>query len=261
MRALNVALITLGHQKQPVDIGYLKGWRSRIFLIGRITAIAHSPDATGDTWEYPDDQLSELIKAVPAADMTVAIVSAPVAQNFYSRRLKDNVVVLSLHEIAHILNSANFRLEHFVLRNIYQFSVYYHALGGTIPTVDSVSWSHDDIRGCLFDMNSQKSDILYSMDQPKLCEVCRTRLGSYAVDPEFLPALTSELQRLRKRLYFRMADWVKSHPIYALVITAAFGIPSQRPGVNYFRESKEDVVMVGLTSGSRGGVETRSVCD
>ena len=224
MRTLNVALVSLGQQKQPIDIAFLCQWRSRVVRINHAAAIAYTPNAKGKSWEYPDNQLRELVKPVDGADLTVAIVSAPIERNFYSRRLGNNVVVFSIHEMAHILHAANFQIEHFILRNIYQIAIYFHVLNGAVPESNSVSWSHHDIRGCLFDMNSQKSDILYSMHQPKLCDACRTRIGQNQVDPNLLSALDAELPRLRRKLFFQIVDWVKMHPIYSLLLTAAFGI-------------------------------------
>lgn len=224
MRVLNVALVSLGHQKQPVDVALLEKWPSGILKINHRAAIAYTPNGKGGSWEYPDDQLRALVQPLDGADITVVLVSAPIERNFYSRRLGNNVVVFSIHEIAHILNAANFRIEHFLLRNIYQIAIYFHALNGSVPDSNSLSWSHHDIRGCLFDMNSQKSDILYSMHQPKLCDACRTRIGQHQVDPAFLTTLDGELRKLRRRLFYRIVDWVKSHPIYSLLITAAFGI-------------------------------------
>ena len=224
MRKLNVALVSLGHQKQPVDMTFLANWRSESFKIASTELIAYTPNATGDNWEYPDSQLQKLVKPVRGADITFAVVSAPIERNYYSRRLRNNVVVFSIHEMAHILNEANFRIEHFLLRNIYQIAIYYQTQNDSVPESDLLSWSHHDIRGCLFDMNSQKSDILYSMHQPKLCEACRTRIGQHQIDPAFLGALDRELRRLQRKLFYRIVDWVKAHPINSLLITAGFGI-------------------------------------
>ena len=224
MRKLNIALITLGHQKEPIDINYLCGWQSNIFTITHRGAKPYTPDATGSNWEYPDSQMRKLVAPVKDADITVALVSAPIERNYNSRRLGNNIVVYSIHEMAHILSTANFRIEQFLLRNIYQITVYFHVLDGKVGKSDEVSWSHHDIRGCLFDMNSQKSDILYSMHQPILCEACRTRVGGTQIDPNFLLTLNSELKRIRRKLYFRIVDWVKVHPLYSLLITAIFGV-------------------------------------
>jgi hypothetical protein len=221
---VNCAKVGLGHQKEFIDIRYLCKWHSRIISITHSAAISFTPNAKGNSWEYPDAQLRKLVNPIEGADLTVAIVSAPIERNYYSRRLGNNVVVYSIHEMAHILRSANFQIEHFILRNIYQIAIYYHVLNGVIPESDSVSWSHHDIRGCLFDMNAQKSDILYSMHQPKLCDACRTRIGQQQVDPNLLSTLDTELPRLRRKLFFQIVDWVKMHPIYSLLLTAAFGI-------------------------------------
>ena len=224
MRKLNVALVSLGHQKQPIDFAFLESWPSHILKVSHQAAIEFTPNAQGRRWEYPDTQLRELVRRVDGADLTVAIVSAPIERNFYSRRLGNNVIVFSIHEMAHILSAGHFRLEHFLLRNIYQIALYFHALGGNVPDSGELSWSHHDIRGCLFDMNSQKTDILYSMHQPKLCDACRTRLREKQVDSALIPALDSELLRIRRELFYQVAEWVKCHPIYSLLITAAFAI-------------------------------------
>lgn len=224
MRQLDVALVSLGHQKQPIDGAFLGSWSSKIIKLRYGAAIEFTPNAQGRRWEYPDTQLRELVRPVEGADLTVAIVSAPIERNFYSRRLGNNLVVFSIHEMTHILNAGHFRIEHFLLRNIYQIAIYFHALGGTVPDSDELSWSHHDIRGCLFDMNSQKTDILYSMHQPTLCDACRTRLRQKQVDSALIPALDNELRRIRRQLFYQAVDWVKSHPIYSLLITAVFAI-------------------------------------
>lgn len=238
MRKLNVALVTLGHQKEPIDINYICRWRSNVITIKHEGDIPYTPNAKGANWEYLDAQLRRLISPVKGADITIAIVSAPIERNFYSRRLGDNVVVYSIHEMAHILRNANFQLEQFILRNIYQIAVYFHVLNGKVPSSEEVSWSHHDIRGCLFDMNSQKSDILYSMHQPSLCVACRTRVGQKQVDPSLLPTLDTELQRLRRKLFFQIADWIKLHPIYSLALTATFGIALNIVASIIFEKSK-----------------------
>ena len=69
-------------------------------------------------------------------------------------------------------------------------------------------------------MNANKSDIVFSMHKPKLCDGCRARVQDKQVNSGFLPALNNELSRIKKALYFRMVEWVKAHPLHALTITA-----------------------------------------
>jgi ElaB/YqjD/DUF883 family membrane-anchored ribosome-binding protein len=62
------------------------------------------------------------------------------------------------------------------------------------------------------------------MHRPILCLACRTHVQRRQIDPQFLPTLDNELDRLRKALYHRMTNLVKAQPIAALAITAAFGL-------------------------------------
>lgn len=204
-------------------MSYLEGWPSQIIKLSHGSSVGHLPDAEGENWEYTCDQLRSLVHADSNANFTVALISAPLEDNYYMRRLGDKVAVLSLFEMAEIVRFSDFKVEDYILRNIYELAVLYAANDALIPS-DAHSWAHDDVRGCLFDMNANKSDIVFSLHQPKLCDACKARTLSKQVDPGFLPALTNELQKIKKALYFRMAEWVKAHPILALIVTAIFAI-------------------------------------
>lgn len=219
MRPLKVSLVSLGSLKYPVDIAYLEGWTSQLFKVQHGASIGHLPNAEGSEWDYTDKQLGALIQADSDADFTLALINAPLENNYYMRRLGDKVAVLSLFEMAEIVRFSDFTIENFILRNIYELTVLYAANGKLIP-IDAHSWAHDDVRGCLFDMNASKPDIVFSMHKPKLCDGCRTRVLSKQVNSGFLPALDKELSRIKKARYFRMADWVRTHPLCTLAITA-----------------------------------------
>jgi hypothetical protein len=122
-----------------------------------------------------------------------------------------------------IVRPAGFTVEQYILRNIYELAVLYIANGNKL-SVDSHSWAHDDVKGCLFDMNSNKRDITFSLHQPTLCDVCRGKVTRKRLDAKFLPTLSKELQKLKKSLYFQISDWVMRSPILALVVTTLFAI-------------------------------------
>jgi hypothetical protein len=219
MRSLKISLVSLGSLKYPIDMAYLEKWESQLLVIQHGASIGHLPNAQGIDWVYTDEQLSTLIQADRDADFTLAIINAKLEDNYYMRRLGNNVAVLSLFEMAEIVRLSDFTVENFILRNIYSLAVLYAANGELFRT-DAFSWAHDDVRGCLFDMNANKSDIVFSMHKPKLCDGCRARVLDKQVNSGFLPALDKELSRIKKALYFRMVVWVKAHPLYALAITA-----------------------------------------
>jgi hypothetical protein len=223
MHPINISLVSLGSLKYPVDIAYLEGWKSQLVTIKHGASIGHLPNAEGLNWQYTNDQLNGLIKEDDDASFTLALINAPLEDNYYMRRLSNKVAVLSLFEMAEIVRFSDFTIENFILRNIYELVVLYAANGALIPT-DAHTWAHDDVRGCLFDMNANKSDIVFSMHQPTLCNACRARVLSKQVNSGFLPQLEDDLSKIKKALYFRMAEWVKTHPLYALTITAIFAI-------------------------------------
>jgi hypothetical protein len=223
MHPLKVTIVSLGSLKYPVNMSYLEGWKSQIIKLSHGASVGHLHNAEGDNWEYTSDQLYHLLHADNNASFTVALISAPLEENYYMRRLGDKVAVISLFEMAEIVRYTDFTIENYILRNIYEIAVLYAANGALIPS-DAYSWAHDDVRGCLFDMNANKSDIVFSLHQPKLCDACKAKVLLRQVDSDFLPALSKELQKIKKALYFRMSEWVKAHPIMALTVAALSAI-------------------------------------
>ena len=223
MQLIRVSLVTLGNLKYPVSIVELEGWNSEIITIRHGASVGHLPDSDGHNWEYPDDQLLGVLSTETHTDFTLGVINASLEDNYYLRRLSDKVAVLSLYEMADIVRFSNFTVEQYILRNIYELSVLFAANGKLIPT-DYATWAHDETRGCLFDMNASKSDIVFSLHRPVLCPACRTRISAKQVPAKLLPTLDKELQRIQKTLYVRITEWIKRHPIFALVITAGSGI-------------------------------------
>lgn len=215
-----IALVTVGSLQQSLDVAFLEGWSSALIEIHNAGTIEHTPDASGG-WVYRDEQLQHLIQPDPTSDFTIAVVNGPLEQNYYSRRLPANLVILSLHEIADILSVAHLRVEHFVLRAAYAHSIYRVLFRGAIPVSGEATLSHQEVRGCLFDLNVNKADIVKSLDPPAVCVACRARIPSAQTRPHYLPTLDGELRQIRRPLYFRISRWIQHHPVLSLAITVA----------------------------------------
>lgn len=223
MKPIRVSLVQLGNLKYPINVSQLEAWPSKVMSIKHGSSVGHLPDAEGSDWEYTDAQLAEVLSAESDSDFTIGLINVPLEGNYYLRRLNNKVAVLSLHEMADIVRYSEFTIEQFILRTVYELVVLFAANTKLIPS-NYESWAHDEVRGCLFDMNASKPDIVFSLHRPILCQSCRNRVSAKQVPAQFLPALDRELLRIQKSLYFRMSDWVKQHPIYALLITAASGL-------------------------------------
>jgi len=218
MKRIRIKLVTLGNLKYPVKFSLVENWKSNVFDAQHVDQIQALPNAQGRDWSYPDAQLTDLIRPDDGYDFTVGVINAPLEYNYYLRRLNNNVCVLSLFETADILRYSNLTIEDFLIRNLYEICSFYLEGGRKIP--DSAhSPSHDETRGCLFDMNANKADIVFSTERPSICGPCKTRIMSAQIAKDFLPSVEKELSNIRKALYYRMAAFVKTHPIYALAIT------------------------------------------
>lgn len=218
MKLLTVKLVTLGNLKYPVDFQRIEQWQSKIFQTSHSEQVQALPNAKGDNWVYTDAQLITLVHADPSVDFTLTIINVPLELNWYMRRLGNNVAVLSLHETADILRSSNLRIEQFILRNLYELCAFYLESGHAIPD-GAHTLAHDETRNCLFDMNANKADIAFSTSRPILCFQCKARMMQAQVDKDFIPLLEQELKRIKKDLYYRIADWVKTYPIWTLLLT------------------------------------------
>lgn len=223
MNPTKINLVLLGNLKYPIDVVYLETWKSEIIKIQPGASVGHLPDAEGNNWEYTDEQLSVLLSPDSSSDFTLGLINTPLEGNYYLRRLSNRVAVLSLHEMAEIVRYSDFTIEQYILRNAYELAVLFIANGKLIPS-EYTTWAHDEVRGCLFDMNANKPDIVFSLHRPNLCQACRTRVSSKQAPTALIPTLEQELSRIQKTLYTRMFEWVKSHPIAALFITAGSSV-------------------------------------
>ncbi|MCE2677000.1 MAG: hypothetical protein LW632_02530 [Burkholderiaceae bacterium] len=220
---LKISLVTLGHLKYSLKVKELTEWKSNLLKITQNAQLNHLQDPEGNDQEYLDTQLFELIQADQEADFTVALIGAPLENNYYMRRISEKICVISLFQMAEIVRDANFTIEQYVLRNIYVLVVIYQSNNALIPT-GYATWAHDDIRTCLFDMNMDKNDIVFSLHKPQLCTQCTARSQRYQLPNGFLETLKNELKKIQKPIYYRMLDWVREHPILALVFSSLFAI-------------------------------------
>lgn len=223
MKKVRIKIVTLGNLKYPIDFKYLEHWESALFVIDHRDEVGHLPNAVGPDWRYSDHQLSSLLMPANSADLTLGLINAPLDDNYYMRRVGPNVAVLSLFEMAEIMRHAHFRLEHFILRNVYEVITMLLESNRQFDRA-AHTLAHDEIRGCLYDMNANKPDIVFSMNRPSLCPKCRARILDKQVVSGLIPALDSELKRLQKELFFRVSDWVMQHPVWALIITLVSGL-------------------------------------
>lgn len=226
MNKVKIKLVTIGHLPLHLNLNPVSGWRSEIFeLVGEIENFALRCDSDSAEWVFSDALLKAQLPEHAGADFLIAVVNVPIEDNWYSRRLGDNKIVFTFSQIKELLAWENIPLENAILRVLYAYTLLYRRSGNSIPGfAKAPSFTHDETRGCLFDMNGIKSDLVESCDKPVVCGECEERLMYERVSTETIKTTQREIRKIRKHLYYRAFDFVKAKPMVALAISSVFAI-------------------------------------
>ena len=222
MSRIKIKMITIGHMPLGLQLNKVRKWESEIFQVDQaIENYALRCDSDGDDWEFSDDLVCEQLPDLPGYDLTIAVVNVPLQGNWYARRLGNNRVAFTFYEIRNILEHSNIPLENVIYRILYAYSLVFLRSGRTIPDYGAQpGYTHDETRGCLFDMNGIKTDLVASCHKPIVCDECEERLKQNRVSGSIIASAKKEIRKIKKGLYYRIVDSIKKHPIIALLISA-----------------------------------------
>ncbi len=204
----------------------IKNWNSALFsIVGDIENYSLTKDSDSYGWAFTDASLEQILPEQFSSDFLIAIVNVPLKYNWYSRRLSRNRVVFTFHEIKDILSHSNIPLENAVFRLLYAYTFLYKRSGKRIPLSEELTnFTHDETRGCLFDMNGIKADIVYSLHEPIICSDCVERLRNEKVSNETISKAQKEITAIKKPLFYRILSFVRKHPIWSMIISAISAI-------------------------------------
>lgn len=257
MDKAKIKLITIGRLPLHLDLNRISAWRSEVFeLAGDIDNFALRCDSDSDGWVFSDALLKAQLPVHAGADFLIAVVNVPIEDNWYSRRLGDNQIVFTFSQIREFLTWENIPLENAILRALYAYTLLYRRSGNRIPSFgEAPGFTHDETRGCLFDMNGIKSDLVESCNKPIVCAACEERLRNERVSTQTIKAAQKEIRKIRKRLYYRALDFVKAKPLVALTISSAFAITLGVAGsliASYIYDGIKPQPIEGMTSQTSG---------
>lgn len=226
MAKLRFKIGVIGYLPFEFNRKKIESWHSDIFEIeGKIEDFHFTNDSDTPFWEYSDKNLNRELPENFEGDIFIGITYVPLESNYYARRLRNNKVVLSYHEMYKIVTEANLPVENLLLRVLYAYSLVYLRNSNTIP--EQANWlgfTHDDTRGCLFDMNGNKSDVIFSLDSPKICDDCTNRIRAEKVSDRQINQIKKEIRKIKKPSFYKMSNFVKRHPYLAILISAIFGV-------------------------------------
>jgi hypothetical protein len=226
MSKVKIKLVSIGHLPINFQPKKVLRWKSSLFeTVGELENYALRCDSDGLGWEFSDELVKTQLPVKFDADFMIALVNVPIENNWYSRRLGDNKVVFTFYQIKDILETCNIPLENVIYRLLYAYTLLYKRAGDTIPDYGKApGFTHDETRGCLFDMNGIKTDLIASCNNPIICDECEERLKQEKVSNHLISSAQNEIKCIRKDLYYRAIDFVKRHPLWSLALSSLFAI-------------------------------------
>lgn len=223
-----VSLMLLGYTPILANFKYIRSWKSKLFSILDIREIPYLKikDVIQDGYldiKYSPEQLTKLIQCPDNCNFVLAIMPYRFIDNFYMHRINSKCAILSLFGIKEILQKEDISLENFIIQQIYRTCAI-RCIFNDISTDDVYNIIHNDTRGCLFDMNGDRSHIIYNTEHPIICDDCKGKIRSRPIDPNIINVLEQELKRIKKPIIIRVIRWIERHPFFSIIISAIAAI-------------------------------------
>jgi hypothetical protein len=223
---VKIKLVFLGNIPHLLNVQKINKWDSELFEIIKVDYINIVGDSDGDEWEFRDENIISQLPNRGDADILVAVTNVPIQNNYFARLFTDNRGCITYHNMTEILKDENIPLENLLLRVLYSVSFVYRRFGNRVPLYnENAHYTHDETRGCIFDMNGVKTDVIYSMNKPQLCNSCidaltNNPIGPNRIDRILINKVQSELKKIKKDHYYQITDLIKKHPIWAIIISS-----------------------------------------
>lgn len=220
MSKIKIKIAFLGHLPHSLDTQKIKNWKSDLFeILTPIDTYTITANSDGSDWEYTDEVIQKQLPQRRDADILLIVTNVPIQNNYFARRFPDNRICITYNEMAKILKDDNIPLENLMLRVLYSVSFLYKKYNRIPLMSENTNFTHDETRGCIFDMDGIKTDTIYSTNQPQICHSCVESLTVSRVEKNLIDSVQKELKKIKKGLYYQIADFVKTKPILSFIIT------------------------------------------
>jgi hypothetical protein len=223
MNKTKITLVILGNLRQNLDFKKLKRFRSKYFMIADIEKITDLPEPFKDDGyldvTYSRDDVIEIMNRTNNSELILGLINYRFTDNFYLHRTCSNKACLSIADIDVLLQSRNISIENFILKNIYEIVTFKYSLGTLVDNESIYKFLHRDTRGCLFDMNGDKYDVIYNTEKPKICDACRASFNGTSLPEKYISNLEKELKRLKRPLILRIELFIKKYPLFSILLT------------------------------------------
>ena len=226
MPKLKIKIVTVGHLPFEFEKKSILSWKSNLFEIEpSIESYDLTINSDIEDWAFSDQNIERYVPNKADSDLLIAITNVPLELNWYTRRLSGDRILFTYYEIKEILDASNIPLQNILFRLFYSYYFIYHRHNQRIPGADeNTSFTHDESRGRLFDMNGLKQNVVHSLHRPILCDNCVGNMRGQRISLEQIEMAQKEIRRIKKDRFYQLQDFVKRSPIWALLLSTAGAI-------------------------------------
>lgn len=213
MNKTKIKIVKLGVQRHDYLFKKIKKYNSKLF---DVDIFEKSLPACDYNWGYSFSALTSLLCKDfdnTKYDMCIGFIDTEIERNYFGKRLKGyNIYVISFYQVDEILSSCNIDIFSYMLATIYRYMTRYKLKGEYL--------THDETKGCLFDMCGNKYDVIYSCNKPIICNNCATKILECGIESDYLTTLQKEIRKIKKNSYYTVIEFIKKHPCLSLTIGA-----------------------------------------
>jgi hypothetical protein len=221
MKKIQIKIILIGHLRHSLNLRKIKQFQSRFFEINEIEKISNLPAPKKDDGflniEYSREEIKSLLDSVNSAKLVIGIINYRFNDNFYMHRTGNNKLCISIADIDSLLLENNISLENFIMKNIFEVIVLKNTLG-TITSDDIYNLAHQDTRGCLFDLNGDKYDVIFNTEKPIICDSCKAFINSKSLPQNFIKNIERELKKIKKPIICTIELFIKKYPLFSVLL-------------------------------------------
>ena len=222
MKKIEIKIVLVGHVNRIVEVNALKEFTSKYFTINKYEKVANLPppkkaDGFLDI-VYSKTEITRLLENVSCAGICVGIMNYSFDDNFYMHRVGENKMCISLSKIDSILLQKDISIENFIIKCIYEAVVLYKIFG-TLTDDRIYDFIHRDTRGCLFDLNGDKGDVIYNTEKPIICDECKSKINRGSIPVGLIESIGTELKRIHKPWVKSAELFIKRYPLISIIST------------------------------------------
>jgi hypothetical protein len=216
---MKIDIITLG-DIYPVNIDKIKNYikKSTLFSINTIEEIRNPIDINIENYYISDNEFQNLGNRKTNSNFTIGIIDKPLEGNYFSRRISDKLIVISVHNIEILNIHDGIDTEMYIMRFIYAFVTIYSAFGNKLPE-SAIEIMNKNSSGCLFDFCQYKPDVVKFFRNPHLSSGSMAFLETRTLPQFFIKKLSKEIKKLKIARYYTLIFWLKKNPILSIIVT------------------------------------------